>query len=740
MYPFLRKTAAAMALTALLANAGAAGCGDSEPDDGSTAGSTQMSKKDIDRTPPAGKNRLYFEKSPYLLQHAENPVDWYPWGEEAFAKARAEDKPIFLSIGYSTCHWCHVMEHESFEDAQVAELMNSAFVCIKVDREERPDIDSIYMMVCQMMTGRGGWPLTVLMTPDRIPFFAGTYYPKQAMMAMIPQVEQAWLNDRATVMEHADRLQETLQGITFGSPEDSVALGTDELKSAYGQLAERYDPAKGGFGEAPKFPTPHNLLFLLRYWKRTGEASALQMVENTLENMRRGGIYDHVGFGFHRYSTDDRWFVPHFEKMLYDQAMILMAYTETYQATRNESYRTTAKEIATYVMRDMTDSGGGFYSAEDADSEGEEGKYYVWSVDELGALLGDDADFVVETFGAQTQGNWQEEGSGHRSGSNILYLQKPLTEVAGALGKNEDSINQRWEAARERLFEEREKRIHPYKDDKILTDWNGLMIAALAKASRTFDEPAYAQAAAQAAQFVMEKMKAPGGGLYHRSREGESAITSMVDDYSFFVWGLLELYQTTFETDYLEKALYYNDYLIEHFWDETAGGFFFTSDSGEELIVRSKDVYDGAIPSGNSASMLNLLRLSRITARTQYGDRARDLGTAFREQIGRGASAFTMMMSAVDFAVGPSFEIVVAGHAGRDDSRRMVGEINRRYIPNKVVVFRPEDEPGPLVALAPYTKSQKAVGGEATAYVCRNFACELPTSDVDKMLQLLNER
>jgi uncharacterized protein YyaL (SSP411 family) len=738
----LRKTLAATVLTALVASAAIVGCGDSASDDVSTAGSYQMSKQDNGRVPPPGKNRLYFEKSPYLLQHAENPVDWYPWGEEAFAKARAEDKPIFLSIGYSTCHWCHVMEHESFEDEEVARHMNETFVCIKVDREERPDVDNIYMTVCQIMTGRGGWPLTILMTPDRVPFFAGTYFPKPAMLAMIPKVEEAWSNDRTTVLKYADQLQETLQGVMTGSSVDGAVLGTAELKAAYGQLASRYDPAMGGFGEAPKFPTPHNLLFLLRYWKRSGDATALQMVENTLEKMRLGGVYDHVGFGFHRYSTDERWFLPHFEKMLYDQGMLLMAYTEAYQATGNEAYRSTAEEIVTYVLRDMTDTQGGFYSAEDADSEGEEGKFYVWTEAELRQVLGDDSDFVIGRFGVTSDGNWQEEASGHRSGSNILYLEKPLSETAEAGGENvdADALRERWESARVRLFAEREKRIHPYKDDKILTDWNGLMVAALAMASRAFGEPSYAESAAKAADFVMTRMVDPGGGLYHRYRDGEAAITSMVDDYVFFVWGLLELYETTFDTDYLAKALHYNEYLIEHFWDDGAGGFFLTSDSGEKLIVRPKDVYDGAIPSGNSAAMLNLLRLSRITARTQYGERANDVGRAFRDQVARGASAFTMMMSAVDFAVGPSFEIVVAGHTDREDSRRMVAEINRHYIPNKVVVFRPEEKPAPLVKLVPYTKSQSAVNGKATAYVCRNFACELPTTDINKMLELLNEQ
>jgi uncharacterized protein YyaL (SSP411 family) len=699
-----------------------------------------MSQTDSKRQPPPGKNRLCYEKSPYLLQHAENPVDWYAWGEAAFEQARAEDKPIFLSIGYSTCHWCHVMEHESFEDERVAELMNEAFVCIKVDREERPDIDNIYMTVCQMMTGRGGWPLTILMTPDRVPFYAATYIPKPAMLSMIPKVQEAWSADRETMLRYTEQLLETLRGVTSGAIAEGVGLGEDDLRKAYRELSDRYDPAMGGFGNAPKFPTPHNLTFLLRYWKRTGDKKALEMVERTLEKMRIGGVYDHVGFGFHRYSTDERWFLPHFEKMLYDQALLLMAYAEAYQATGRAAYRRTAREIATYVLRDMTDEQGGFYSAEDADSEGEEGKFYVWREDELRELLGDDTDFVVEAFGVAPGGNWREEASGHRPGSNILFLQEAPPAVAKKRGESEEVFYERWEAIRARLFGEREKRIHPYKDDKVLTDWNGLMIAALAIASRALGEPSYARAATKAADFVMTRMEAPGGGLYHRYRDGEAGVTSMVDDYAFFVWGLLECYETTFDTEYLARALHYNDYLMEHFWDEDAGGLYFTSGAGEELIVRSKEIYDGAIPSGNSVAMLNLLRLSRMTARTGYAERAGELGSAFRERVARGASAFTMMMAAVDFATGPSVEIVIAGHSGRDDSRRMLDEINRNYIPRKVVVFRPEENPEAVVALAPYTKSQSALNGEATAYVCREFACEAPTTDANKMLELLGEQ
>jgi uncharacterized protein YyaL (SSP411 family) len=555
---------------------------------------------------------------------------------------------------------------------------------------------------------------------------------------MIPKVKETWVSQRGEIKEYTAKLIESLQGISSGTP--GAVLGESDLRAAYDQLSGRYDETYGGFGDAPKFPSPHNLTFLLRYWKRSGDERTLEMVETTLERMRRGGVYDHVGFGFHRYSTDRKWFLPHFEKMLYDQAMLLMAYTEAYQATGKNEYRRTAEEVIAYVLRDMTDREGGFYSAEDADSEGEEGKFYVWSTAELRELLGDDAEFVIGVFGAAEDGNWVEEASEHRSGSNILYLEQPLAEAAARLGESEEALRRRWEPIRRRLFDVREKRIHPYKDDKVLTDWNGLMIAALAKASRAFDKPEYAAAAGRSAKFITTRMEDPQGGLYHRYRDGEALITSMVDDYAFFVWGLLELYETTFEVGYLEDALRYDEYLVEHFWDDESGGLFFTSDGGEKLIVRPKEVYDGAIPSGNSVAMLNLIRLARLTANTKFEERANDIGRAFYQQVSRGASAFTLLLSAVDFAVGPSFEIVVAGHAGRDDSRRMTAELNRRFIPSKVVLFRPEGDSKAVVDIAPYTKAQSALGGEATAYVCRNFACELPTTDVDKMLELLGER
>ncbi len=437
-------------------------------------------------------NKLINEKSPYLLQHANNPVNWFPWSNEAFEKAKLEDKPIFLSIGYSTCHWCHVMEKESFEDEQVAKLMNDTFISIKVDREERPDIDGIYMSVCQMVTGAGGWPLTIVMTPDKKPFFAGTYFPKYnrfnriGMMELIPKLKSVWVNQKEEILKSADDIALSLNRQNFFS--DSTEIDASILDKTYNDLSNRYDKTSGGFGSAPKFPSPHNLLFLLRYWKRKNEPNALKMVEKTLTEMRYGGIYDHIGFGFARYSTDQNWLVPHFEKMLYDQAMLVLAYTEVYLVTKNDFYKKTAEEILEYVLRDMTHSDGGFYSAEDADSEGEEGKFYLWDADELRNVLDkDESDFAIKVFNVADDGNWIDESKGMMPGTNILHLKESIKNLAADFNLSENEFANKLELIRDKLFKYREKRIHPYKDDKILTDWNGLMISALARASQAFN-------------------------------------------------------------------------------------------------------------------------------------------------------------------------------------------------------------------------------------------------------------
>ncbi len=690
-------------------------------------------------------NRLAMEKSPYLLQHANNPVDWYAWGDEAFEKAKSEDKPIFLSIGYSTCHWCHVMEKESFENDETAKLMNDTFVSIKVDREERPDIDHVYMTVCQMMTGSGGWPLNIIMTPDRKPFFACSYLPKENVYGRLGldelsrRIKTLWTNSRDQVLDSSQKVMLALSQIQEDSPGQS--LGKQVLNTAFRQLSQNYDHRHGGFSSAPKFPTAHNMLFLLRYWKRTGDETALSMVEHTLKTMRLGGIYDQRGFGFHRYSTDDRWLVPHFEKMLYDQAMLAVTYTEAYQAAGKEDYARTANEIFAYVLRDMTAVEGGFYSAEDADSEGVEGKFYVWTMDEIRNLLDNsDAELVIEVYQVADQGNFREEASGHITGSNILHMRQSLAQTASRLGVPVHELEAKLDRARDKLFEAREKRIHPYKDDKILTDWNGLMIAALSKAAQVFDRPDYANAAIKAADFILSTLRAPDGRLLHRYRDGEAAVPSNVDDYVFMIWGLLELYEATFKVNYLKTALDLNRILVRDFWDSEKGGFYFTSADGSDLPVRKKEIYDGATPSGNSVAALNLLRLHRITGDSEFEKMADQLGRTFSGSVSQFSSAYTQLLVAVEFGLGKSNEITITGEAGAADTKRLLDELRKSFVPNKIVLFRPVNgDSSELGDIAPYTRDQKTVDGKATAYVCANFSCEMPTSEPDKMMELLTK-
>lgn len=687
----------------------------------------------MDKQGGMSRNRLAFEKSPYLLQHADNPVDWYAWSAEAFETAHKENKPIFLSIGYSTCHWCHVMAHESFEDDQVARLMNDVFISVKVDREERPDIDDVYMTVSQMLNGSGGWPLTIIMTPDRKPFFASTYIPRETrfgrigMLDLVPRIKEVWQNRKDEVLASADQITASLQGMSTQKP--GQELNEQLLDMAFQQLSRRFDEHDGGFGTAPKFPTPHNLLFLLRYWRKTGNENALEMVEKTLHKMRQGGIYDHVGFGFHRYSTDREWLVPHFEKMLYDQAMLLMAYTEAFQATGNIEYGKTIREIVAYVLRDLTSPEGGFYSAEDADSEGVEGKFYVWTEEEINTLFDeDDARFVVDKFNIRKDGNYLEEATQQRTGENIVHLKGNLSEESES----------QWQDLRRKLFKYREERVHPHKDDKILTDWNGLMIAALAKAAQALNKPEYAEAAGKAADFVLNRLRTPEGRLLHRFRSGEAAIPAYLSDHAFLVWGLLELYEATFEVRYLKAALEMNTIMLEHYWDEVAGGFFTGANDGEKLLIRQKEIFDGAIPSGNSVAMLNLLRLGRMTANVDLERKAAQIGSVFSNDVNNAPVAYTQLLCALDFAVGPAFEVIIAGNPQKDDTKTMIEALATNYVPNKIVLLNPADEASPPVhGLVDFIRGQSMVNGMATAYVCLNYHCQMPTTNPDQMMELL---
>ncbi len=689
-------------------------------------------------------NSLIHEKSPYLLKHAYNPVNWYPWGEAAFRKAREEDKPILLSIGYSTCHWCNVMEHESYSDPEVGALMNDVFVSIKVDREERPDIDNLYMAVCQMISRQGcGWPLNILMTPEKKPFYAATYIPKtgrfgrSGMLELIPSVKLAWKEDREKVLSSADAITDLLKKNSGGTRGEE--LEEEVLQAAYTELEKTFDEKYGGFGESPKFPSPHNLFFLLRYQHRSGDEKALAMVEETLRAMRRGGIYDHIGFGFHRYSTDREWLLPHFEKMLCDQALLAMAYIEAYQVTGEIDYKKTAQEIFTYVLRDMTSPEGGFYSAEDADSEGEEGKFYFWTREEIEeALSREESNMALRIFNIQSDGNFVDPMEGRKIGVNIPHRKETLKKMSSELHLKEEALEEQLEKVRKKLFNFRAKRVHPYKDDKILADWNGLMIAALAKGARAFGEPHLLRSASRAADFILSRMRNADGRLLHRYRENEAAIPGMLDDYAYVTWGLLELYESSFEVSYLKAAMDITRDMEDHFWDNTDGGFFLAPDDGDRLLVRRKDFNDGAAPSGNSVSMLNLLRLSRLTAMADLEEKAQGIARSIAGSVHRFPTGHTHLLSALDFGLGPSYEVVIVGDREAEDTKAMLDTLQRQFFPNMVTIFRPlGTEPAEITQIAPFTQDQKAINGRATAYVCLRHNCKLPTTDVKEMLKLL---
>jgi uncharacterized protein YyaL (SSP411 family) len=679
------------------------------------------------------KNRLSLEKSPYLLQHAENPVNWYPWGKEAFEKAENEGKPVFLSIGYATCHWCHVMAHESFEDKEVARRLNKHYVSVKVDREERPDIDKIYMDVCQALTGKGGWPLSVILTPQGKPIFAGTYFPKTRRMGMpgfldiLEKMAERWQTDRTRLEASGDAVIQAIYPSKDKPLEDTAPLAPDEdfLKKGFVQLERAFDPAMGGFSSAPKFPTPHHVTFLLRWYARSKEKAALQMAEKTLTAMRHGGLFDHIGFGFHRYSVDDRWFAPHFEKMLYDQALLSMAYMEAYQTTRKALFAQVAKEIFTYVLRDMVAPDGGFCAAEDADSEGKEGLFYLWTPKEIRQCLGvEEGDRFCRFFGITEEGNFEH-------GRSIPHIRMPMEAFAKREALPPGDIEIFLESARKKLFTERQKRVHPLKDDKVLTSWNGLMIAALAKGYQIFGNEPYRNGAERAARFILKKLRQKDGRLLRRYRDGQAAYPAYLDDYVFLTWGLIELYAATFDVSYLETAISMTETMIDLFWDKRDGGFYFTGKGNETLVAQSKDVYDGALPSGNSIALLNFLRLSRMTGNQGFEAMAQKLFQAFAGKVRRHPIAYTQFLSGCDFLIGPSKEIVVSGDPGEAATKRMLEKVTKTYQPNTVLLFRPPGQEGKrLCKLVPFVEAMTPVDGKATAYVCEAFTCQTPTTDM----------
>ena len=677
----------------------------------------------VQEHPGRQPNRLIKEKSPYLLQHAYNPVAWDPWGDEALATAAREDKPILLSIGYSTCYWCHVMEQESFEDPEIARLMNEWFVSIKVDREERPDLDALYMTAVQAMSGQGGWPMTVFLTPEGRPFWGGTYFPPEdaygrpGFRTVLRSIHEAWQAKRADLLATSQSITQALQAETQRLT--TVPLTRETLQEAVAQLSAQYDPDHGGFGPAPKFPRPHALSFLLRVWYRDRDPKPLEMVETTLQAMARGGIHDHLGGGFHRYSTDERWLVPHFEKMLYDQALLALAYLEAFQITGKADYAQVARGIFTYVLRDLRDPQGAFLSAEDAGEVGKEGEFYVWSPSQVEAVLGvEGAAPFNQAYDVTDQGNFE--------GHSLLHLNQQLSAV------------EHLALARAKLLQERNRRPRPHRDDKILTDWNGLMIGALAYGAKALGEPAYGEAGAGAATFLLDRLQR-SGQLLHRYRDGQAEIHAFLDDYAFLSWGLLALYEATGEARWLSEAKRLMTQALPLFWDDAAGGLFLSGAKNETLIARTKELYDGAIPSGNSVAALVLVRLSQLTMDEAMQDKAKRLIEAFSGEVARAPHAFPQFLIAVDGWLGPSQEIVIAGDPDAPATRRMLEHVHRRFLPRASVVLHPPGEAGRTIeSLIPFVANQVQLNGQPTAYVCENYLCKLPTTDVAKLVELLD--
>lgn len=682
-------------------------------------------------------NRLIKEKSPYLLQHANNPVDWYSWGKEAFAKAKAERKPIFLSIGYSTCHWCHVMERESFEDEEVAAVLNERYVAIKVDREERPDVDSLYMNICHAMTGQGGWPLTIIMSPEKMPFFAGTYFPKHSqwgrpgLLDILGQIGEMWKEDSMKLSQAGQRAIEAIKEYSRNS--GAGELDPHLLEKAYASLAKRFDTRHGGFGRAPKYPSPHNLFFLLRYGRskaREGKGTDIEaaaIVEKTLEQMYKGGIFDHIGFGFARYSTDDKWLVPHFEKMLYDNALLSIAYLEAWQITKKPLFKEAAEQIFTYVLRDMTSPEGGFYSAEDADSEGVEGKFYLWTPAEIKEVLGEEqGGLYCAIYDITEQGNFE--------GKSIPNLiERDLTDTAFTEKKR------LLEEGRQKLFAARMKRIPPHKDDKILTSWNALMIAALALGARILERKDYLAAAVRALDFICKNLVRPDGRLLARYREGEAAYEAYLDDYAFLVWALLELYQATYQPHYLQKALEQNEQMLELFRDEEQGGLFLTGEDAEELPLRPKDGHDGAIPSGNSVAAFNLLRLSRLTGEFKLEEKAQGIFSSLAKEVGQAPAGYTFLLLGLLYALSPRQEAVIV--AGEDTkaaktAQDMLQVLKQEFLPQTVSLYvSPENME--IKKLAPFLQEYATVDGKTAAYICENQSCHAPVTSAEELRELL---
>jgi uncharacterized protein len=704
---------------------------------------------------PKKPNRLIDEKSPYLQQHALNPVDWYPWGDEAFEKARREDKPIFLSIGYSTCYWCHVMEREVFENEELARLMNGYAVNIKVDREERPDVDRVYMKAVQATTGSGGWPMSVFLTHDLRPFYAATYIPPTAQYGrpgfgeVIESIHSIWKNDRERIHKTGTQIYDHLNRIA--APSLPHLQGSPELlEDGFNALRDSFDREFGGFGGAPKFPTPVTLNFLLRYHTRTGNRGALDMTLATLRAMASGGIYDHIGGGLHRYATDERWHVPHFEKMLYDQAQLVSAYLEAYQITGNEEYAAVARDILAYTKGKLGDPEGGFYSAEDAESATDpdepgnkhEGAFYLWKAEELREILtSEEAEIAGFYYGVETNGNVRADPHGVFTGENILYRAHTSEATAERFGLSIEETKNRIDTIRGKLNPVRERRPRPHLDDKILLSWNGLMITAYARAYQVLGDETYLKAATDAAIFLRARLYDPESGrLFRRYRGGEARFEGQLEDYAFFIQGLLDLYEASFDREWFDYALLLTEVMIDLFYDDADGGFFDTTGADASIIVRSKEWHDGAEPSGNAIAIYNLLRIEAMTQNAGYGEKARQSLSHFGQVMQKAPQATTQFLSALDFSLSKPKQIVIAGSRTGKDTGDLIRVIHAHFIPNKVLILTDGsegDETG--TAFAPFFHGLGQIDGKATAYVCENYTCELPVTDPVKLSALLTK-
>jgi len=681
-------------------------------------------------------NRLIKEKSPYLLQHAYNPIDWYPWGEEAFTKASNESKLIFLSIGYSSCHWCHVMEKESFEDFEVASYLNENYVAIKVDREERPDVDRVYMAVCQALMKSGGWPLNLILTPDKKPVFVSTYLPKKGkwgrpgLIDVLIKYNDLWQNNREVLISQSEEL---INAVFVETTNGMNELDSKVLSDAFNALSKLFDPMFGGFSKAPKFPSPHILLFLLRYWKQTGNKNALMMVDKTLDAMHRGGIYDHIGFGFCRYSTDEKWFNPHFEKMLCDNALLAYSYIEGFLATGKKRYERIAREIFTYIERELLSPEGGFYCSEDADSNGKEGDYYLWSEREVMHVLGDELGSLFCSFY-----NLKNDDNPNEKNIPNIISTTPL-KIAEEYGLSESELFKKIEFARQLIFADRERRPKPSKDDKILTSWNGLAIAALSKGAFVLKNRRYEEMAKRAADFVLSKLRRDDGRLLARYREGESAYLGYLDDYAYLIWGLLELYSATLEIKYLREAIDLNNGMFRLFWDENRGGLFFVGNDAEKVLVRLKEANDGALPSGNSVAALNMLKIARLTSNNDLNDKADDIFRAFSDEISKYPWAFSFMLMALQFRYSPVVDIMLIGNRDDETLIQILDKVRSSFIPLFVIAHSSPSEVNEVSKLIPILKNKATIDGKTTVYVCYNNSCQPAINDLQKMNAFLKE-